>query len=62
GKEQDPLIGNPGGGGTFTIPQRPVRRRLQGLPQFVTVRAGEYCYLPSMTALKWIAEGNDADR
>jgi Dyp-type peroxidase family len=62
GKEQDPLIGNPGGGGTFTIPQRPVRRRLQGLPQFVTVRGGEYCYLPSMTALRWIAEGNGADR
>jgi len=39
----------------FTIPERPVRRRLHGLPQFVTVRGGEYCFMPGLRALKWLA-------
>jgi Dyp-type peroxidase family len=55
GTEQDPLIGNNEGDGVFTIPQRPVRRRLHGLPRFVTVRGGEYCFMPGLRALGWIA-------
>jgi Dyp-type peroxidase family len=55
GTEQDPLIGNNDGGGDFTIPQRPARRRLHGLPRFVTVRGGEYCFLPGLRALRWLA-------
>ena len=55
GTEQDPLIGNNDGDGIFTIPARPVRRRLHGLPQFVTVRAGEYCFVPGLRALRWLA-------
>jgi hypothetical protein len=51
--EQDPLVG--GGGCPFTIPARPIRRRLQGLPRFVTTRGGEYCFAPSLSALRWIA-------
>ena len=31
-EESDPLVGSAGGGGRFTIPQRPIRRRLQGVP------------------------------
>ena len=56
GTEQDPLIGNNAGNGVFTIPAKPVRRRLLGLPQFVTVRGGEYCFLPGLRALRWLAE------
>jgi Dyp-type peroxidase family len=36
GREQDPIIGNNEGEGIFTIPKRPIRRRLHGLPRFGT--------------------------
>jgi len=55
GTEQDPIIGNGQGERIFTIPKRPVRRRLHGLPQFVVVRGGEYCFMPGLRALKWLA-------
>ena len=56
GTEQDPIVGNPGPDSVFTIPQRPVRRRLHGLPQFVVVRAGEYLFLPGLRGLRWLAD------
>ncbi len=55
GTEQDPIIGNQRVDGTFTIPKVPVRRRLHSLPQFVDVRGGEYCFMPGLRALKWLA-------
>jgi deferrochelatase/peroxidase EfeB len=55
GWEQDPILGNAEGDGIFTIPGHPVRRRLHGLPQFVAVRGGEYCFMPGLRALKWLA-------
>jgi Dyp-type peroxidase family len=55
GTEQDPLIGNNDGDGIFTIPARPARRRLHGLPRFVTVRGGEYFFMPGLRALRWLA-------
>jgi Dyp-type peroxidase family len=58
GTEQDPIVGNNAGDGTFTIPKHPVRRRLHGLPQFVSVRGGEYCFMPGLRALKWLANLN----
>jgi Dyp-type peroxidase family len=61
GTEQDPMIGNGQGDGMFTIPRRPIRRRLHGLPQFVTVRGGEYCFMPGLRALNWLA-GVDENR
>jgi Dyp-type peroxidase family len=53
--EKDPLCGPNDGTGMFTIPQRPIRRRLQGLPQFVVTRGGEYCFMPGLRALRWLA-------
>jgi Dyp-type peroxidase family len=53
--EQDPIAGA-GSAGTFDIPKRPVKRRLQGLPRFVVTRGGEYCFMPGLRALKWLAE------
>ena len=32
------------------------RRRLQGLPRFVVTRGGEYCFMPGLRALRWLAE------
>jgi Dyp-type peroxidase family len=54
--EKDPLAGANGGTGTLTIPQRPIRRRLQSLPPFVITRGGEYCFAPGLRALRWLAE------
>jgi Dyp-type peroxidase family len=56
GTEQDPILGNNEGDGIFTIPRTPVRRRLHGLPRFVAVRGGEYCFMPGLRALRWICE------
>ena len=55
-EERDPLVGSAGGSGRFTIPQRPIRRRLQGMPPFVVTRGGEYCFVPGLRALNWLAE------
>lgn len=52
--ERDPLIGVQDAG-EFTIPHRPIRRRLQGLPNFVVNRGGEYCFMPGLRALRWLA-------
>jgi Dyp-type peroxidase family len=54
--ESDPLIAPNGGSGQFTIPQQPIRRRLQGLPAFVVNRGGEYGFMPGLRALHWLAE------
>jgi deferrochelatase/peroxidase EfeB len=40
GREADPITGAHGEEVTFTIPRKPVRRKLVGLPRFVTVREG----------------------
>jgi Dyp-type peroxidase family len=54
--EKDPLTGRNDGTGTFTVPQVPIRRRLQGLPPFVITRGGEYCFAPGRQALRWLSE------
>ena len=56
GDDTDPVMGSNGHGGSFTIPTRPLRRRLQGIPNFVVTRGGEYCFMPSLSALQWLAE------
>jgi Dyp-type peroxidase family len=56
--EKDPMTGANDGSGVFTIPRRPVRRRLQGLPRFVVTRGGEYCFIPGLRALRWLADLN----
>jgi hypothetical protein len=51
-----PVAGHHDGTGSVTIPEKPVRRRLQNLPSFVVTRGGEYCFLPGLRALRWLAE------
>jgi Dyp-type peroxidase family len=55
---KDPVGGAADGTGSFEIPKRPLRQRLQGLPRFVVTRGGEYCFLPGLRALRWLAELN----
>jgi Dyp-type peroxidase family len=54
--ERDPLVGPNDETSGFTIPQRPIRRRLQDLPPFVVTRGGEYCFAPGLRAMRWLAE------
>jgi Dyp-type peroxidase family len=56
GDVKDPIAGANDEGGSFTVPQRPVRRRLQGLSRFVVTRGGEYCFMPGLRALRWLAD------
>jgi Dyp-type peroxidase family len=55
GDQTDPVTGHQQSG-EFTIPKRPVRRKLTGLPRFVITRGGEYFFMPSINALKWLGE------
>jgi hypothetical protein len=55
GADKDPIIGSNGQGGNFTVPRKPVRRRLQGIPTFVVTRGGEYCFMPGLRALRWLS-------
>ncbi len=41
---------------TAGAPRLPIRRRLTEMPPFVVTRGGEYCFAPSLSALRWIAE------
>ncbi|MEU8269946.1 Dyp-type peroxidase [Sphaerisporangium sp. NPDC049002] len=59
GNETDPVIGSSHGARDFTIPRRPVRRRLHALPQFVVTRGGEYCFMPGLSALRWLGDLQD---
>ncbi len=59
-EESDPLLGNrqelPGCPVTsnFTVQKEGgLRRRITGLPQFITVRGGAYFFLPSLRALRY---------
>jgi Dyp-type peroxidase family len=54
--ETDPLVSGDGGGrDVFTIAGIPAPHRLCKLPRFVTVRGGQYFFLPGITALKRLA-------
>ena len=55
GSDKDPIMGSNGGAGDFTVPRKPVRKRCQGIPQFVVTRGGEYCFMPGLKALQWLA-------
>ncbi len=59
GNERDPIIGLQPDGAAFTIPKAPVRRRVHGIETFNVLRGGEYFFMPSLSALRWI--GNLAE-
>jgi Dyp-type peroxidase family len=58
--EDDPIAGDRGDahgmpGGTFTVPQTPVRKRVTGLPRFVTTVGGAYFFMPGISAACYLA-------
>ncbi|HEU0051518.1 MAG TPA: hypothetical protein VFQ39_00030 [Longimicrobium sp.] len=62
GNERDPIIGTQDGTLDFTIPRRPIRRKVTGLPAFTTVRGGAYFFLPGLKALRHLASPGPANR
>ncbi len=59
GPEGDPIVGLHEGdvSDTFTIPEEPTRRRLHHVTTFNRMAGGEYLFMPSLTALRWIGDG-----
>ncbi|MFX0577460.1 Dyp-type peroxidase [Nocardia nepalensis] len=55
GNEHDPICGTQDGTLDFTIPKRPIRKMLAGLPAFTTLTGGAYFFLPSISALRYLA-------
>ena len=53
--ERDPIVGLQEEGLTFTMPKEPVRRRMHGIETFNVLRGGEYLFMPSLSALQWLA-------
>src|SRR3954449_2240017 len=43
--ERDPMIGNHDGTLEFKIPNRPIRKKITGLPAFTTMKGGAYFFL-----------------
>jgi Dyp-type peroxidase family len=61
GPDKDPIAGASVGDDTFYIPRRPIRTRLRGLPRFVVTKGGEYCFLPGLKALRYLASLGESD-
>lgn len=55
GDEKDPIIGLNQGDGVFTVPGEQIRR-YTAVETFNIMRGGEYCFIPSISALKWISD------
>ncbi|MET8875144.1 peroxidase [Nocardia sp. NPDC004604] len=55
GNERDPICGTQDGTLEFTIPKRPIRKVLTGLPAFTTLEGGAYFFLPGIRALRYLA-------
>jgi deferrochelatase/peroxidase EfeB len=54
---KDPLIGaHTDGAGSFSIPQPQGPMVLHGLARFVTTRGGAYCFLPSISGIRYLAD------
>jgi len=57
--ERDPFVGTQDGTFDMTIPKRPIRKTIKGLPAFTTVRGGAYFFLPGIRALRYLATLED---
>jgi len=62
GNDTDPLIGGHGPNAKYVIPAGPANPDgpyiCANLPQFIETRGGDYFFLPSLTALREIAQGS----
>lgn len=61
GEEKDPMLGLHQGdkdsdADKFTVPADPIRQRYHGIETFNILYGGEYLFIPSLSALKWMSE------
>ena len=56
----DPLLGNVPDGSTSTYWESSAPVVVDGLSRFVTTKGGLYCFIPSITAIKWMAQNGCA--
>lgn len=68
-KEVDPIVGTHRTArlgldpvDRYTIPRAPYRRVLEKVPQFVTVKGGAYFFMPSLNALRFVAQSCRAEQ
>ena len=61
GNERDPIFGTQDGTFDMTIPKRPIRKKIRGLPAFTTIRGGAYFFLPGIKALRYLASLTDGN-
>jgi Dyp-type peroxidase family len=61
GNERDPIVGTHDGSFDMTIPKRPIRRKIKGLPAFTTVKGGAYFFRPGLGALRYLATLGDTE-
>ena len=54
-KERDPTSGSQDDTFDMTIPKRPIRKKITGLPSFTTIRGGAYFFLPGIRALRYLS-------
>ncbi len=59
GNERDPIFGTQDGTFDMTIPKRPIRKKIIGLPAFTTIRGGAYFFLPGIKALRYLGSLSD---
>lgn len=62
GRRSDPIVGRRDHSDDFAYPEKPVRRRLTGLPEFTATRGGEHVFLPGLGGLRWLAGLRPGDR
>lgn len=53
--ERDPIAGSHDGTYDFTIPKKPLAKKIRGLPSFTTVMGGGYFLMPGIKALRFLA-------
>jgi deferrochelatase/peroxidase EfeB len=53
--QRDPIVGTQDGTLDFTIPKRPIRKKIAGIPAFTTIRGGAYLFLPGIGGLRFLA-------
>jgi Dyp-type peroxidase family len=61
GNERDPIVGNQDGTLEYKIPNRPIRKKITGLPSFTSIKGGAYFFLPGIRALRFLA-GQDTTK
>ena len=60
--ERDPVFGTQDGSYDLTIPKRPIKKKIKGIPAFTTIRGGAYFFLPGIKALRYLAGAGKVDR